>query len=295
MNNSASGGPGTDPVADWKAFAPEKIPTKGGSLEKLPTLFLETLEQLEGEREETSRPASADPSVVKKQCHYPKYLSILELGCGCGELSLALQLRGHSIHGIDVNEDAIERARALAAQTVKLQRQEDRTRVESDNAIAFASELGCSTFEVGNVAAATAGTKHSKRFDFCVLQLLLSVVGGRERRKAALETAHASLKQGGTLYLSCSGVSDDINPAYKRLYHADASDLEEEHGKHSYYSRDDTTDTVLYVTHHFTTSELESLLREAGFGTIRIDQKRETSSRRPDQQAYFLYATAVSN
>merc|ERR1712137_693202 len=99
-----------DPVADWKAFEPDKIPTKGGSLEKMPQFFLDTLESLESQR------IRQDLSIIskKKRCQYPEFLSIIELGCGCGELSSSLQLRGHSVCGIDVNEAAIQKARAKA-------------------------------------------------------------------------------------------------------------------------------------------------------------------------------------
>ena len=50
----------------------------------------------------------------KKKSKYPEFLSIIELGCGCGELSSSLQVRGHSVYGIDVNEAAIQKARAKA-------------------------------------------------------------------------------------------------------------------------------------------------------------------------------------
>jgi len=281
---------GKDPVADWKAFSPEKIPSKGGSLEKMPDLFVETLEQLENQQQTITN--VADLPTKKKQCHYSEYLSILELGCGCGELSSSLQLRGHSVHGIDVNEAAIETAKAQVAANLRAHQRTDRSAMMSDNnASAFGSVMGNAAFEVGDICL--ANEEFSQQYDFCVLQLLLSVVGGHERRRQALKTAHLALKSGGTIYLSCSGVSDSINPNYKALYQQDASKLCQDYGKHSYYSRD-TTANVLYVTHHFTISELESLLSEAGFWKIRIDQKKETSSRRPEEQAYFLYAIAVA-
>jgi len=51
---------------------------------------------------------------------------------------------------------------------------------------------------------------------------------------------------------------------------------------------------VLYVTHHFTVDELTSLLEAAEFDEISVVTERETSSRRPDEAAYFLYATCRS-
>ena len=284
-----------DPVGDWKAFSPEKIPSKGGSLAKMPALFVETLEQLERRQQEKS---AAEIGVLpkKKQCRYPEYLSILELGCGCGELSSSLQIRGHFVHGIDVNDAAIEMAKARTTENLTAQRRADRSMIAGDDdendTNAFGSVMGNATFEVGDIALANESLPKDD-YDFCVLQLLLSVVGGHERRRCALQTAHQAMKSGGTIYLSCSGVSDSINPNYKALYQQDAEDLCQEYGEHSYYSRD-KDGTVLYITHHFSVGELESLLLETGFGKIRIEQKKETSSRRPDEQAYFLYATAVA-
>lgn len=61
----------------------------------------------------------------------------------------------------------------------------------------------------------------AQSFDFCIVQLLLSIVGGPNERRQALETAfHAlsSSEPGGTFFfLSCSGVSDYINENYSRL------------------------------------------------------------------------------
>ena len=47
---------------------------------------------------------------------------------------------------------------------------------------------------------------------------------------------------------------------------------------------------VLFVTHHFTEQELRDLLTE--FERVEIIKKKETSSRRPDEVAYFFYVVA---
>ncbi len=61
--------------------------------------------------------------------------------------------------------------------------------------------------------------------------------------------------------------------------------------QNTYFSRD-TDGNILYTTHHFEKQELADLLEECGFEEVLIEQKRETSSRRPEESAYFLYATA---
>ncbi|MFM8415129.1 MAG: hypothetical protein ACKOCX_10435, partial [Planctomycetota bacterium] len=90
-------------------------------------------------------------------------------------------------------------------------------------------------------------------------------------------------------FLSASGVSDDVNPEYARLYAHDSTLTGE---AFTYWSRDDTG-RVLYATHHFTESELRGLLAAAGLTSIDITPVQEASSRRPQERAIFLYATAA--
>jgi hypothetical protein len=45
------------------------------------------------------------------------------------------------------------------------------------------------------------------------------------------------------------------------------------------------------MTHHFTADELVQQLEAAGFGEISVTTEKEASSRRPDEAAYFHYAT----
>ncbi|MGI9178208.1 MAG: hypothetical protein ACR2IT_10175, partial [Pirellulales bacterium] len=81
--------------------------------------------------------------------------------------------------------------------------------------------------------------------------------------------------------------SDTINPGYARLY---ADDLPLTGERYTYLSRD-ASGEVLYTTHHFTDDELRDLLDAAGFDEIRVATDREASSRRPDEAAFFHYAT----
>ena len=131
-------------------------------------------------------------------------------------------------------------------------------------------------------------------YDFVIMQLLLSIVGTQEQRISTLRNAWNLCRPGGMVYLSCSGVSDDINPTYSKLYEQDFPLTGE---KHTYLSRSKNSDdgddsTVLYSTHHFEVEELNDLLQEAGFEDIRIDKILEASSRQPDQKANFLYCIA---
>ena len=119
---------------------------------------------------------------------------------------------------------------------------------------------------------------------------MISIIGTLQNRTHLLRHAHALLRPCGHLFLSASGVSDAINPGYARLY---AEDLPLTGERHTYLSRDARGD-VLYMTHHFTLDELTGLLEAAGFAEIRMTAEQETSSRRPDEAASFLYATCRS-
>jgi SAM-dependent methyltransferase len=241
-----------DPTKDWAAFSPEQIPTKGI---KLPGLFHDTLRALEQDSTQQS-------------------LQILELACGCGELCAFLQSRQHNVIGTDINYEAIVSANemCLLPGTCFV------ADVTTPN---FAEDLQSKQLACGKNSPVTT-------FDFVILQLLISIVGGPASRKATLHNAISLLQPRGTLYLSCSGVSDDINPNYAHLYQADRDAMTE---PYSYFSRNEQGE-ILYTTHHFSEPELKELLQEAGLVDIHIEQHKEASSRRPNGAAYFFYATA---
>jgi hypothetical protein len=119
---------------------------------------------------------------------------------------------------------------------------------------------------------------------------VLSIIGDDRNRNNLLRHIRALLRPDGWLYLSASGVSDAINPGYARLY---AEDVHLTGEQHSYLSRNERGE-VLYMTHHFTADELVQQLEATGFGEISVTTEKEASSRRPDEAAYFLYATCRS-
>jgi SAM-dependent methyltransferase len=187
---------------------------------------------------------------------------LLDLGCGSGRISRELAKRGYDVTGVDINKDAVTNARLGAGLGEGLQ------------------------FHVRDIAATDGLDLDDAVFRFAVCQLVISVVGGVNERKALLENALSVLEPGGSMYLSASEVSDDVNPGYRKLY---LEDFPETHERHSYYSRD-ADGNILYMTHHFTGIELSALLDEVGFELVRLSSKTESSSRRPDEAAHFLYA-----
>jgi SAM-dependent methyltransferase len=194
-------------------------------------------------------------------------LALLDIGCGDGRLTKRLHDRGFSVTGVDVSPAAVHAAQALAA-TI--------------------DEMGRPLrFHEADMAADDPPRLDAAPFDVVVCQLVLSIIGDEGHRRNLLRHARSNLVPGGWLYLSASGVSDAINPGYARLYAADFPQTGE---RHTYYSRD-AEGQILYATHHFTSEELASLLEQEGFIDSTVTIEREVSSRRPDEAAYFLYAT----
>jgi SAM-dependent methyltransferase len=194
--------------------------------------------------------------------------TLLDVGCGDGRLAGRMHAMGFSVVGIDVSPAAVRAATELAC---------------------FADPTGHSLrFHEADVAGDDPPRIEGGPFDLVVCQLVLSIIGGPRHRNNLLRHVHENLRPGGWLSLSASGVSDAINPGYARLY---ADDFPLTGERHSYYSRAEDG-RILYLTHHFTAAELAALLESAGFGDVDVTTEREASSRRPDEAAYFLYATA---
>lgn len=183
---------------------------------------------------------------------------LLDLGCGNGRVSRMLAERGFDVVGVDINEAAL------------------RTDGTVNNV-----EL-----HVRDITAPGGLDLPGPRFRVVVCQLVISVIGGTAAREALLANAFDVLEPGGWLYLSASEVSDDVNPGYHELYLRDFPETGE---RYTYFSRD-ADGNILYTTHHFTGPELSALIEGAGFELTRLASTTESSSRRPDEAAHFLYA-----
>ena len=194
-------------------------------------------------------------------------LTLLDVGCGSGRLSQRLSERGFSVLGVDINPDAIQAAQRLAPSPRATGRR--------------------LSFAIADFAADASPPLDGGPFDVVVCQLVISIIGTPHQRANLLRHVRTTMRPGGRLFISASGVSDTINPGYARLY---ADDLPLTGERHTYLSRD-ASGEVLYTTHHFTERELHELLDAAGFDEISVATERETSSRRPDEAAYFLYTT----
>ena len=194
-------------------------------------------------------------------------LELLDVGCGTGRLARRLFEQGFSVLGVDISPDAIAAAGKLAV---------------------VAGTTGRSLrFSEADFAADRAPRLDGGPFDVVVCQLVLSIIGDAVNRTNLLRHIRGCLRPGGWVYLSASGVSDTINAGYARLY---ADDIHLTGEQHSYFSRD-RDGRVLYMTHHFTVDEIVPLLEANGFGQISITTGKEASSRRPEEAAFFHYAT----
>lgn len=192
-----------------------------------------------------------------------KNIQLLDLGCGDGRLSKELSNNGFHVVGVDVNAEAVVMANERLHQC----------------------DGGGGRAVVGDVTT----IRLPETFSCCLCQLLISVVGDVDQRRQLLNTVSHHLMPGGSLLLSASGDSGEINKNYARLYEKDSINTGEER---TYYSRD-KKGRVLYTTHHFKESELRCLIAEQeNLFVEEFHVERETSSRRPDEAAYFFYVVA---
>lgn len=241
--------PPRDARSDWKAFAAEAIPTKTnlGPLEI----------------------ALADVMATFGEAGPPL---ILDAGCGVGVVTRLIYSKGFSVIGVDINESALHSARVSTVAWMEL------SEGHSEHFL---------DFRRGDVVTQAPPAMEAGAFSEVVCQLVISIVGTAHDRIAMLANLYQALRPGGYLYLSDSGVSDDINPMYAELYKSDFKITME---RHTYVSRDNQG-RPLYTTHHFSEKELRQLIRAAGFCDIQINRQKETSSRRSSQSAYFYYCS----
>jgi SAM-dependent methyltransferase len=185
---------------------------------------------------------------------------VLDLGCGAGDVTRLLVERGCDAVGVDINPAAIAHC-----------------------------ERTCSgaRFYERDIAAAHGLALAEPAFDAVVCQLVISVVGDATDRAQLLRNAYNVLERGAGLFVSFSGLSDDVNVDYAALY---ARDFGETRSHGTYLSRD-ADGRVLYRTHHFGEAEIQEILERAGFANIALEAQIEASSRRPDQAARFYYAS----
>ncbi|NER98960.1 MAG: class I SAM-dependent methyltransferase [Symploca sp. SIO1B1] len=205
---------------------------------------------------------------VSRQLPKKQPLRLLDLGCGNGAISKQLYEKGFSVIGIDINTNAIEAA-------------------QESFAVADEGNPHELKFFAGDIASEKGLLTDAQLFDVVIGQLVISIIGNVDDRNNLLRNIFKSLEPDGWLYLSASGISDTINNQYQQLYDADYELTKE---RYTYFSRNKKGE-VLYTTHHFSETELQSLISQAGFNRIEIKCNREVSSRRPDEAAYFYYVT----
>jgi 2-polyprenyl-3-methyl-5-hydroxy-6-metoxy-1,4-benzoquinol methylase len=211
-------------------------------------------------------PSKTDVSPLLHWCSSfssPEKTRIIDVGCGCGTVSDIIAKSGFQVYGIDINENAIEYAKEHSNRCNFL-----KADITSLNRLPFGDHY----------------------FEGAVCQLLFSVVGDLRTRKRVLINLKRILTKEGRLFASFSGLSDDLNEEYRKIYSTDLS-LTAEYG--TYFSRDNNG-TILYKTHHFTEEEINELLASSGFSIQDIYVKIETSSRRKDQKARFFYVDAIA-
>lgn len=253
----------------WGAMTADEIPTKA-ALHVSFTDAIDSCLQRKGQDAQT-----------RKGQDLQTWTCLLDLGCGDGRIARDILSRARSqsagLHliGVDVCQDGIRHAETLLQ--------------ESGVPSAPAAGGGgvSAAFYTGDVTD-VSNLPIPGEVQVCLCQLLISVIGDVGSRAALLREARRVLAPNGVLLLSASGASEDVNENYKALYEQDKKVT----GEYRTYISRGAQGQALYVTHHFEVPELEGLLTQAGFVDVQTRVESEASSRRPEEKAIFIYASA---
>ncbi len=157
-------------------------------------------------------------------------LKVLDIGCGEGRLSVRLSQAGCTVTGIDINENALKRAK------------------ENSKDVEFC------------LADATQYLPFDNNvFDLGVMNAFLTVVIPYEKRLSTLKESYRVLKNNGRLYIADFLQNWDI-PLYRSRYEEGMS-LGLEKGTFPVREGEE----ILYYAHHFTKEEITDLLKDSGF------------------------------
>lgn len=127
------------------------------------------------------RPQPAVIRLAESGTFGPAGATILDAGCGTGENALLLAARGHRVVGVDIAWEAIQRARAKAA----------------ERGIEPAP-----VFVVGDVLAAPAAGGAKEQFDVALDVGLFHALGDEEGPRYATRLA-AAVRPGGRAFIVC--------------------------------------------------------------------------------------------
>jgi len=127
------------------------------------------------------RPQPAVIRLAESGAFGPPGATILDAGCGTGENALLLAARGHRVVGVDIAWEAIQRARAKAAER----------RIEP-----------APVFVVGDALTAPTATQGSDRFNVALDVGLFHALGDDDGRRYAASLA-AAVRPGGRAFIVC--------------------------------------------------------------------------------------------
>jgi 2-polyprenyl-3-methyl-5-hydroxy-6-metoxy-1,4-benzoquinol methylase len=177
----------------WRTAPPADIPTKS----RLHRAFLTALGQAEAATYERYNTAALVDLPLHER-RSSEVRRVLDIGCGDGRITCALCRHGLEVVGMDLNTEAVAAAAAAAA--------------------ADPSTEGRASFVVGDCSAQALAGGDDGSFDVVLAQLVISIIGDPGHRRNLIRNAWAKLRPGGTLLLSASAVSSDINPQYVEAY-----------------------------------------------------------------------------
>ncbi|MCX7793198.1 MAG: class I SAM-dependent methyltransferase [Thermodesulfovibrionales bacterium] len=195
------------------------------------------------------------PSTVKPDYLLFKYLKpeyrIIDVGCGNGNIALALGLLGYSVTGVDINQSAIERANQKA-QSLRLP-------------------------NVNFITADICNSHIDGCYDIAIMNAFMTTLVDEALRVEVLRRIRDLLRNNGLLYIADFLQNYNI-PLYRQRYEEGIScGLE----KGTFYVRD-SDGNILYLAHHFESKEIMELVINTGYKIIEFEvRKFKTRSGNP--------------
>jgi SAM-dependent methyltransferase len=179
--------------------------------------------------------------------YLPAESRILDIGCAAGRVSIALAQEGHTVVGVDVAENLIEKARRVAKEK------------EID-----------ATFRVCDPANLPFS---DGQFDAVLLLKTYCYIPKRENRIAWLNEIGRVMRSGGWLFLS-QYIIDDVLGSYAPIREDNQnrfpgiSETLEEGDNFSLPAKNDKNVEVVHYVHHFMEADLLDELRSSRFQIV---------------------------
>jgi ubiquinone/menaquinone biosynthesis C-methylase UbiE len=185
--------------------------------------------------------------------------NILDIGTGTGRIAIEFGKNGYTVHGVDINENGIQKA------------------------IKFTEKQNLSERVKFKVGSATNLPYEDEMFDMVIIQAVLTCIVKKEDRDTIFKEIHRVLKPEGFVYVAAFGQTWR-SELYRKRYLRDFPKTNEQ-GSFFCYNR--KTGEFEYIAHHYTEKELVFLLLNNRFRILEF-QNHEFTTRNGNKTNGFV-------